>query len=81
MNLRVWLTLLAVVAGANHGWAWGATRHEWISGIAIEKLPASVPAFVRTPEVGGPRCLPGTSRTSSEGLTTTTETVSVGGFL
>ena len=31
-------------------WAWGATGHEFISGIAIEKLPDSVPAFVRTPE-------------------------------
>jgi len=31
-------------------WAWGATGHEWISGIAIEKLPDSLPAFVRTPE-------------------------------
>jgi hypothetical protein len=31
-------------------WAWGATGHEWISGIAIEKLHDSVPAFVRTPE-------------------------------
>jgi len=28
----------------------GATGHEWISGIAIEKLPDSMPAFVRTPE-------------------------------
>src|SRR5262249_16400183 len=50
MNLRMWLALLAVVAGANDGWAWGATGHEWISGIAIEKLPDSVPAFVHTPE-------------------------------
>ena len=30
--------------------AWGATGHEWISGIAIEKLPESVPDFVRTSE-------------------------------
>ena len=30
-------------------WAWGASGHEWISGIAIEKLPESLPAFVRTP--------------------------------
>jgi len=29
-------------------WAWGATGHEWISGIAIEKLSNNVPAlFVR----------------------------------
>jgi hypothetical protein len=31
-------------------WAWGATGHESISGIAIQKLPDSVPAFVRAPE-------------------------------
>ena len=31
-------------------WAWGATGHEWVSGIAIDKLPDSVPAFIRTPE-------------------------------
>jgi hypothetical protein len=29
--------------------AWETTGHEWISGIAIEKLPDTVPAFVRTP--------------------------------
>jgi hypothetical protein len=39
MNLKAMLGLLAVVAGAKDGWAWGATGHEWISGIAIEKLP------------------------------------------
>ena len=31
------------------GWTWGATGHEWVSGIAIEKLPGKVAAFVRTP--------------------------------
>src|SRR5258707_7833071 len=50
MNLRVLFAYLAVVAGAKEGWAWGATGHEWVSGIAIENLPDSVPAFVRTPE-------------------------------
>jgi hypothetical protein len=28
---------------------WGATGHEWVTGIAIEKLPDDVPAFVRDP--------------------------------
>ncbi len=28
----------------------GATGHEWISGIAIEKLPDTVPEFIHTPE-------------------------------
>jgi hypothetical protein len=32
--------------------AWGATGHEWVSGIAIEALPDELPAFVRTPEAG-----------------------------
>jgi hypothetical protein len=41
---------LAASASAKDCWAWGATGHEWISGIAIEKLPDNVPAFVRTPE-------------------------------
>jgi len=35
---------------ANEVLAWGATGHEWISGLAIEKLPDDVPAFVRSPE-------------------------------
>lgn len=30
--------------------AWGATGHEWVSGIATEKLPDTLPAFIRTPE-------------------------------
>jgi hypothetical protein len=53
LTLRV-LTAFAIVvclaAGARDGWAWGATAHEWISGIAVEKLPDGVPAFVRPPE-------------------------------
>ena len=42
-----------------HAWAWGATSQEWVSGIAVEKLPDSVPAFVRTPtrHCGCPRHL------------------------
>jgi hypothetical protein len=31
----------------------GRDGHEWISGIAIEKLPDSLPAFARTPRGGG----------------------------
>jgi len=42
--------LLAVFALASDCWAWGAAGHEWVSSIAIEKLPDSVPAFVRSPE-------------------------------
>src|ERR1700733_13572055 len=44
---------LALAAGAGRdGWAWGATGHELVSGVAIEKLPNSLPAFVRSPEAG-----------------------------
>ena len=45
-------TLAVVFWPAADAWAWGATGHEWISGIAIEKLPDDVPGFVRTPEAG-----------------------------
>jgi hypothetical protein len=52
MNFKAALAGLALGAAtrATDCWAWGATEHEWISGIAIEKLPDSMPAFVRTPE-------------------------------
>lgn len=29
---------------------WGATGHEWVSGIAVEKLPDSLPSFIQSPE-------------------------------
>jgi hypothetical protein len=35
--------------GADDCWACGGTSHEWISGSAIEELPQTLPAFVRTP--------------------------------
>jgi hypothetical protein len=41
------LTLL--LAGSAQ--AWGTRGHEWISGLAIERLPAEVPAFLRTAAV------------------------------
>ncbi len=52
MHTGGWLVTLLVglIAGPMPCWAWGATGHEWISGIAIEKLPESIPAFVRTPD-------------------------------
>lgn len=31
--------------------AWGATGHRMISRMAVENLPAEIPAFLRTPEV------------------------------
>jgi hypothetical protein len=52
MKLRRVLVLAAALATGVAGdcWAWGASGHEWVSGIAIEKLPDSIPEFVRTPE-------------------------------
>src|ERR1700730_4068301 len=53
MKQKLYAVLLVVfgatAAGANV-FAWGATGHDWVSGIAIEKLPESVPEFVRMPE-------------------------------
>lgn len=52
MKLQSTLTavLWALVAGAPLPClAWGASGHEWVSGIAIEKLPETVPAFLRSP--------------------------------
>jgi hypothetical protein len=43
------LTAVLAAGGGKDCWAWGATGHEWVSGIAIEKLPDRVPAFVHTP--------------------------------
>lgn len=33
----------ALSVPAAEDWAWGATGHEWVSEVAIEKLPDSVP--------------------------------------
>jgi hypothetical protein len=34
---------------ASPAWAWGATGHEFVSGLAAEALPDEIPDFVRTP--------------------------------
>jgi hypothetical protein len=51
MNVKSVLAALIVAmsGAAKDCWAWGATGHEWISGIAIEKVLETIPAF-RTPE-------------------------------
>ncbi len=41
--LRCLIFLLGATTAETDAWAWGATGHEWVSGIAIEKLPDSVP--------------------------------------
>ncbi len=49
------IALGAVVASAlsasSQVWAWGATGHRDIGELAIEALPAELPAFLRTPEI------------------------------
>jgi hypothetical protein len=47
--------------------AWGATGHEWISGIAIEALPDEVPGFIRTPEAAANVALLGRDLDRSKG--------------
>lgn len=63
--------LIAVIScvGAPAGpcFAWGATGHEWISGIAIEKLPESLPAFVRAPEAAAEIAVMGRELDRSKG--------------
>jgi hypothetical protein len=59
---------LALATGAGReSWAWGATGHEWISGIAIEKLPDSLPAFVRTTEAAAEIAVMGRELDRSKG--------------
>jgi len=37
------LAVIVCVSGTRSpAWAWGATGHEWVSGIAIEMLPGSL---------------------------------------
>ena len=49
-SLRSLLLLLLLLAPAS-AFAWGATGHEFVSGIGAEILPDEIPAFVRQPEV------------------------------
>src|SRR6266481_6098176 len=69
MNLRAVLALVVIVAagGARDCLAWGATGHEWVSGIAIEKLPDSLPDFVRTPEAAAEIAVMGRELDRSKG--------------
>lgn len=51
MRPRAVVVVLAAVAVLRCGPAlsWGATGHEWISGVAAEALPDELPAFLRIP--------------------------------
>src|SRR5258708_8836338 len=55
------------IGAPGHCWAWGAIGHEYISGIAIEQLPDSVPAFVRTPEAAAEIAVMGRELDRSKG--------------
>jgi hypothetical protein len=69
MNLGRVLVLAATLATGVAGdcWAWGASGHEWVSGIAIEKLPDSIPQFVRTPEAAAEIAVMGRELDRSKG--------------
>ena len=51
-QLGLWLVLAAMAAlsPSSPAYAWGATGHEFISGIAAELFPDEIPEFLRTPE-------------------------------
>jgi hypothetical protein len=53
------LAAVTAIAATTECRAWEYTGHEWISGIAIEKLPDSVPEFVRTPQAAAEIALMG----------------------
>jgi hypothetical protein len=61
------IAFVAAVAATGPCWAWGASGHEWVSGAAIEALPDSVPAFVRTPEAVAEIALMGRELDRSKG--------------
>ena len=42
-------TLCIVLAPQAPALAWGATGHEFVSGLAAEAFPEELPAFLRTP--------------------------------
>src|SRR5262249_52731547 len=49
-TLRALFVLVLTLGVIGVTLAWGPTGHEWVSGIAVEKLTDSVPSFVRAPE-------------------------------
>ncbi|SRR5258708_622908 len=67
MILRVAALLATLACAGRDCWAWGAFGHEWVSGIAIEKLPDSVPAFVRASEAAAKIAVMGRELDRSEG--------------
>lgn len=76
--MKLWsITALAatlLAAAEERCWAWGATGHEWVSGIAIEKLADDVPAFVRAPQAAAEIAVMGRELDRSKGAGTTHDT-------
>ena len=70
MNRKATTALVVLALGtgtSREAWAWGATGHEWISGIAIEKLPDRLPDFVRTTEAAAEIAVMGRELDRSKG--------------
>jgi hypothetical protein len=70
MNRKATTALVVLALGtgtSREAWAWGATGHEWISGIAIERLPDSLPDFVRTTEAAAEIAVMGRELDRSKG--------------
>jgi hypothetical protein len=49
-SLRPLLTFLLLLLAPGAAFGWGATGHEFVSGVGGEILPDEIPAFVRSPE-------------------------------
>lgn len=47
--LSIVITGLGLACATSAG-AWGTRGHEWITGLAIERLPPELPGFLRTPQ-------------------------------
>jgi hypothetical protein len=61
------LAALVAISSGKNCWAWGATGREGVSGIAIEKLPDSVPKLVRTNEAAADIAVRGRELDRSKG--------------
>lgn len=44
------IAALLLLFASGPAWAWGATGHRYIGELAMARLPAGLPAFLRTPE-------------------------------
>lgn len=67
MRLSVLLMATVLSLPGTDALCWGATGHEWVSGIAVEKLPDTVPAFIRTPEAAAEIAVMGRELDRSKG--------------